>query len=353
MARGRLGLGVLVLILSLSVSAGTWGQLGDAADFVRLLNDAENSFLDEDYLEARDALKEAGKIIEARIEDTRASDAFFDLTTPENSVRSFLEASFLGNQEAARESWSARVPEYLVSLTVTAIQNEMEEDAEEKPEFLEPEMLRMMVQAFRYEKEPLGPDTYYVWATAPGKERSEDMQFRVVLEGTDWKVLGFRTWEKEDWFRSMIGEEPLEPISQWASEATASSEYSSKSWSAMQATGEPNTAQCGDTATAWAPSSSASGAEWLEVFFSIPVYATQLRAHETYNAGSVYKVEFVDPEGTKHTVWQSEDTTSCPGWFGGEFEMTPYLVKSVILHTQIDGYEEIDAVELTGIPEPE
>jgi len=61
-------------------------------------------------------------------------------------------------------------------------------------------------------------------------------------------------------------------------------------------------------------------------------------------------VELVDVYQKRHIVWQGEDTTRCPGWFEIDFEKSRHLAKSVILHTQTDGYEEIDAVELTGIP---
>lgn len=350
MQKSVLVVGVFSLALWFSLSTGAAERLNEVTEFIKLLNEAEDSFLDEEYEEVREILEKAQVILDSQIEAAQEGEVFFDLSTPENAARSFLEASFLNEEEKAKQSWSKKVPEVLVSMTVSAIQKEMEEDAEEKPELVEPEMLRMITKTFRYEKERIGPDSYYVWATPPGEERSEEMQFRVIRENGDWKILGFKTWEEEDWFRSLIGEPPLEPVLQWAAEATASSEYSSGSWSAEQATGEPNTFECGDIATAWAPSSSGSAPEWLELTFETPVYATTLRVHETLNAGFIYKVDFVDPEGGKHTVWQGQDTTSCPGWFGGEFERTPYLVERVILHTQIGGYEEIDAVELTGVP---
>ncbi len=146
-------------------------------------------------------------------------------------------------------------------------------------------------------------------------------------------------------------ETPLEKsLSQWAANARASSEYSPVSWSAKQATGEPNSSECGDIVAAWAPASSGSGAEWLELGFETPVYATELRVHETLNAGFIYKVELVDVYQKRHIVWQGKDIAPCPGWFQIDFEKAPYLAKSVILHTQTHGYEEIDAVELTGIP---
>ena len=50
-------------------------------------------------------------------------------------------------------------------------------------------------------------------------------------------------------------------------------------------------------------------------------------------------------------VWQGKDTTACPGWFELSFKPTAYLVQSVIIHTQIRGWEEIDAIELSGLVE--
>ena len=158
--------------------------------------------------------------------------------------------------------------------------------------------------------------------------------------------------EKNDVVAILIGIDSsvsMKSLSQWASEARASSEYSSSNWSAKQATGEPNTSTCGDNSTAWAPKSRDSEPEWLELTFDTPVYAVKLRVHETYNSGFIYRVEFVDVYGQKYTVWQGKDTTACPGWFELNTAQTRYLVKSVILHTQINGYEEIDAVELTGL----
>jgi len=143
---------------------------------------------------------------------------------------------------------------------------------------------------------------------------------------------------------------PIASLSQWAAKARASSQYSSSEWSAEQATGEPNTFKCGGIETAWAPESNGSDPEWLELTFDTPVSATRLRAHETYNAGFIYQVELVDIGGEKHTVWQGKDATPCPGWFEINLDQTLYLVKSVILYTKIKGYEEIDAVQLTGIP---
>jgi hypothetical protein len=132
----------------------------------------------------------------------------------------------------------------------------------------------------------------------------------------------------------------------WASSARASSEYSGTSWSAQQAAGEPNTSDCGDLGTAWAPSSGGASAEWLEVDFATPTSARGLIVNETYNSGFVYRVDLIDTGGVYHTVWTGEDTTGCPGWFTVWFASTAYAAKGAKIYTQKDGWEEIDAVAL-------
>ncbi len=59
-----------------------------------------------------------------------------------------------------------------------------------------------------------------------------------------------------------------EELNQWASGATASSEYTADRWAANLATGAPNTDACGDISTAWAPAGSGSDPEWLSLSFA-------------------------------------------------------------------------------------
>jgi hypothetical protein len=132
----------------------------------------------------------------------------------------------------------------------------------------------------------------------------------------------------------------------WATSAIASSEYSTNHWSAAQATGAPNTADCGDIVTAWAPRGSGSDPEWLEVRFALPLPAVGLQVHETYHSGSIYRVDLVDTSNLHHTVWTGTDTTPCPGWFTLTFPGTSYLVQGVRIYTRIAGWEEIDAAGL-------
>jgi hypothetical protein len=147
------------------------------------------------------------------------------------------------------------------------------------------------------------------------------------------------------------GDPGFEAVGQWADTATASSQYDDDEYSAMQATGEPDTLQCADLPTAWAPLTQSRDPEWLELGFAEPGPATGLRVHETYRARSVYRVELLDTDGGSHTVFEGPDDTSCPGWLELEWPETPYRVSGARVHTATAGWEEIDAVELISLQE--
>ncbi|HDO19203.1 MAG TPA: hypothetical protein ENG74_00580 [Thermoplasmatales archaeon] len=139
-------------------------------------------------------------------------------------------------------------------------------------------------------------------------------------------------------------------IYQWATSANASSEYNEEGdWSAEQAIGPPDTFECGDIETAWAPENASDYPEWLALYYETPIHATGVNIHETYTPGFVYRIELIDVNDTTHIIWEGTDDTTCGDmWFNITFPITPYLVKGVIVHTQISGYEEIDAVQLVG-----
>jgi hypothetical protein len=140
---------------------------------------------------------------------------------------------------------------------------------------------------------------------------------------------------------------------QWASSAVASSEYGPGDWGAVQATGEPDTPVCGDQATAWAPLTDGAEPEYLEVTYARPMRSIGLRIHETYTTGFVFRVELIDTEGGEHLVWEGEDETPCPGVLELTWNETPYRVEAARIHTRIEGWEEIDAVQLIGPEQPE
>ena len=144
------------------------------------------------------------------------------------------------------------------------------------------------------------------------------------------------------------------PIRQWASSAVASSEYGSSNWNAAQATGAPNTLECGDDVTAWA-SSSYTGYDWIEVSFATPVVPTQINIHESYTPGQIVKVEVRDTGGNYQTVWQGAGgaVSACPRVF--TIDVTSVTVKVSAVRITVDqsilgNWDEIDAVELVGTP---
>lgn len=145
------------------------------------------------------------------------------------------------------------------------------------------------------------------------------------------------------------------PIRQWASSASASSEYGASDWSAQQATGAPNTATCGDQVTAWAAAYYSNGVEWLDVGFATPVVPTQINVYESYTPGSIIKVEVRDAEGTFHTVWTGTpgSVSQCPRVFTVNISNIDFKVNAVLItldQTALADWDEIDAVELVGTP---
>jgi hypothetical protein len=145
-------------------------------------------------------------------------------------------------------------------------------------------------------------------------------------------------------------------LSQWASSANASSEYTPTDWSALQATGAPDTTGCGDLITAWA-SGSAAGVDWIELSYPVAVIPTRIDIYQTYNPGAIVKVEVVDAQGTAHSVYESQSKTvsDCPTIQTIDLaqEGIDFLVAKLIIsvdQTNHPGWDEIDAVQLTGTP---
>lgn len=149
-------------------------------------------------------------------------------------------------------------------------------------------------------------------------------------------------------------ERGISGVRQWATSATASSEYGNPNWGAVQATGPPNTMRAGDAVTAWAPRAQDGGAEWLELKYTTPVHATRVRVRETHNPGAVVRVEAIDAAGEVLTLWEGRDpTTQAPGWLDVRCPPTKALVQTIKVHldtTLVPDWQEIDAVELVGTP---
>jgi DNA-binding beta-propeller fold protein YncE len=148
-------------------------------------------------------------------------------------------------------------------------------------------------------------------------------------------------------------ESGLVELRQWANQAVASSEYSDSSWNAQQATGAPDTPECGDFNTAWASETSDS-VDWLELRYLIPVRARGVNIIQTYSPSQVVKVELIDTQGNYHEIYSATPQTvdACPFTLAITFEQTDYEVvgvKITIDQSLIGFWNEIDAVELLGL----
>lgn len=143
-----------------------------------------------------------------------------------------------------------------------------------------------------------------------------------------------------------------ETVRQWAISAVASSEYGNADWNAMQATGAPNTLECGDHVTAWASADSATF-EWIELTYAVPVYPMEINIHQSYNPNQVSKVELLDTAGNYHVVYEAAPVWQdlCPFVLTISVDNTDYQVLSIRIaldQTVVQSWNEIDAVELVG-----
>lgn len=145
-------------------------------------------------------------------------------------------------------------------------------------------------------------------------------------------------------------------LRQWAVGAVASSQYADEGWSARQATGEPNVGACQDDVFAWA-SLNSNTVEWIELTYEMAVIPYEVTVVQTYNPSQVVDITGITDDGTEYLIWEAEPETVeyCPDFL----TITVEPDKEVYINTlriTIDqtvlglGWNEIDAVELVGIP---
>jgi hypothetical protein len=152
-----------------------------------------------------------------------------------------------------------------------------------------------------------------------------------------------------------------DPKGQWAVNAKASTSYAGNlenpeaSYHPMQATGVPNVDRHSDDSSSWATKEADAGIEWIELDYAKPVNATEIRIRQTFNPGAIIKVELFDESGTAHNIWQGPDKTNYPSneiaWLNVAVEKTEYKtqkVKITLATNAVDGWNEIDAVQLIG-----
>jgi hypothetical protein len=142
---------------------------------------------------------------------------------------------------------------------------------------------------------------------------------------------------------------------QWASQATASSEFGNPDYSASQATGAPDTTECGDTSTAWA-SANSNGMDWLQLAYDTPVVPKQIEIHQSLNPGAITQVEVASQSvGQSEIVYQADPAVvnTCPFTLVIQVTGIDSKIDEITItvdQTNHNGWDEIDAVELIGTP---
>jgi enterochelin esterase-like enzyme len=147
---------------------------------------------------------------------------------------------------------------------------------------------------------------------------------------------------------------------QWAASGKASSEYNGQGktddsdWSAQQACGKPDTDEDGDHPTAWASHKPDGGEEWLELTYSAAIRPARIRIHESFNPGAVTRIEALDAERKWRTLWKGKDTSADRAgildvaWDPAEFATR--VIRISLDTSDVEGWNEIDAVQLIGEP---
>ena len=105
---------------------------------------------------------------------------------------------------------------------------------------------------------------------------------------------------------------------------------------------------------AWVTGEPDRGEEWIEVRFTLPVFATAVEVHEALNPGAVVRILVRDFEDQLHVVWAGEDPNdTCPAVLRADFAQLPFPANSVRVElntTLVPGYNQLDAVKLVGAP---
>jgi hypothetical protein len=194
------------------------------------------------------------------------------------------------------------------------------------------------------------------------QKQTEEVNKQLQQVDSLTKSAGEQT-EKEMKVKEALDEETIQnnPNGQWASDADASSTYSTNpkdketGWSPYKMVGKPDVDTYGDNGNAWASKNPDKGIEWVKLTFPKAVNATGIRIRQSYNPGAIIKIELIDDKGKNHTVWSGVDDTKYEPdkikYFTTNFDKTDYKTKTVkitLATNSVSGWNEIDAVQLVG-----
>jgi hypothetical protein len=121
----------------------------------------------------------------------------------------------------------------------------------------------------------------------------------------------------------------------------------SDAYAAVQATGPENVGQPGtDNSLAWCPATEDSGGEWLELRYSAPVSATEIRIHASFNPGAVVRVLAGNAAGELMEIWAGEGVAQAIQKVAVSPPAEITVVKLVLDTSKVPGWNQIDAVAL-------
>lgn len=142
---------------------------------------------------------------------------------------------------------------------------------------------------------------------------------------------------------------------QWATAAEASSQFGDDGYAPAQATGAPTVGIASDNPLAWASEAPDGGEETLTLSFEHAVMPTGIRIYESFNPGAVVRVEVLDDDSEEWVVlWEGQELTNeTLRVFSPVLEQEDLRTAQVRLTldtASVPGWNEIDAVQLLGVP---
>lgn len=145
---------------------------------------------------------------------------------------------------------------------------------------------------------------------------------------------------------------------QWAVDARASTTFGDDDGKKPSSVNEAKNATGAPDGSEWSNNRQDIGFDWLELAYSKPVTATEVRLVIPEDDGSeaVTKVELQAEDGKWNTVWSGvsdvkPDERGRRTWFVKSFAPTPYKVKAVkytFANNVQRGYKQVDAAQLVG-----
>ncbi len=202
------------------------------------------------------------------------------------------------------------------------------------------------------------PEGYGLPSASSSASGASEIAGMLLTEAGLYEIAVSAEYSEEDGSFVLLTrlEDPNLIAGQWAMDATATSQYEDNGYSALQATGAPDTPGAGDFDTAWAPEGTEVGEQTLELTYEHAVVPGAVRIYENYNPGAVIRIEAYDTAGDAWvTLWEGEAEPPQEEFriFSPELAEVDFAanVIRIILDTDaIENWNEIDAVELAGRP---